>query len=78
MKPRARWGSFVRRRAVSGVALPAYMRSTVTSKMRQRVRAQIEDCIYVFKTAGEVVLSRDPIQLLKVTGVKGIVGEAAR
>jgi len=54
------------------------MRSTVTSKMRQRVRAQIEDCIYVFKTAGEVVLSRDPIQLLKVTGVKGIVGEAAR
>jgi hypothetical protein len=32
-----------------------------------------EDCLYIFKTCIEVVLSRDPINLLKVTDVKEVV-----
>ncbi len=35
--------------------------------------AGVEDCIYVFKTCVEVVLSRDPIHLLRVVDVKEIV-----
>jgi len=35
--------------------------------------AQLEDCIYIFKTCTEVVLSRDPVELLKVTDVKEVV-----
>lgn len=35
--------------------------------------ASPEDCIYIFKTCIEVVLSRDPVQLLKLTDVKDIV-----
>ena len=38
--------------------------------------AEIEDCVYVFRTCINVVLSRDPINLLKVTDVKEIVEEA--
>jgi hypothetical protein len=35
--------------------------------------AQVEDCIYVFKTCVEVVLSRDPVTLLPVRDVKEII-----
>lgn len=32
--------------------------------------AGVEDCVYIFKTCIEVVLSKDPVHLLKVTDVK--------
>jgi len=35
--------------------------------------AGIEDCVYIFQTCINVVLSRDPIHLLKVTDVKELV-----
>lgn len=35
--------------------------------------ASVEDCVYIFKTAIDVVLSRDPVQLLKLTDVKEVV-----
>lgn len=35
--------------------------------------AGVEDCVYVFTTCIEVVLSRDPVHLLKVTDVKDVV-----
>lgn len=35
--------------------------------------AGIEDCVYVFRTCIDVVLSRDPVQLLRVTDVKDLV-----
>ncbi len=35
--------------------------------------AQLEDCVYIFKTSIEIVLSRDPIKPLRVTEVKEIV-----
>lgn len=35
--------------------------------------ATIEDCFYIFKTCIEVVLSRDPVHLLKLTDIKDIV-----
>ncbi len=35
--------------------------------------AGVEDCVYVFRTCIGVVLSRDPIDLLRVTDVKNIV-----
>jgi hypothetical protein len=35
--------------------------------------AGVEDCVYVFTTCIEVVLSRDPVHLLKVTDVKEVV-----
>lgn len=35
--------------------------------------AALEDCIYIFKPCIEIVLSRDPIQLLKVTDAKDVV-----
>ncbi|MEX0936332.1 MAG: hypothetical protein WDZ59_00620 [Pirellulales bacterium] len=38
--------------------------------------AQLEDCVYIFKTCIEVVLSRDPVELLKVTNVKDVVEQA--
>lgn len=38
--------------------------------------AGVEDCIYIFKTCIEAVLAKDPISLIKVAEVKGIV-EAA-
>ena len=38
--------------------------------------AGIEDCVYIFRTCVEVVLSRDPIDVLRVTDVKEIIEEA--
>lgn len=35
--------------------------------------AVLEDCFYIFKTTIDTVLSKDPIQLLKITDVKQIV-----
>lgn len=35
--------------------------------------ATLEDCVYVFKTCVEVVLAKDPVQLLKLTDVKGLI-----
>jgi hypothetical protein len=35
--------------------------------------ASIEDCYYIFKTCIEVVLSQDPVHLLKLTDIKEIV-----
>ncbi|RMI19690.1 MAG: hypothetical protein D6681_02805 [Calditrichaeota bacterium] len=35
--------------------------------------ATIEDCVYIFRTCIEVVLSKDPIQLIRVTDVKQII-----
>lgn len=35
--------------------------------------AGIEDCVYIFKTCIDVVLSRDPIHLLRVSDVKELV-----
>ena len=35
--------------------------------------AGVEDCLYIFTTCIEVVLSRDPVHLLKVTDVKEVV-----
>ena len=35
--------------------------------------AGIEDCVYIFTTCIEVVLARDPIQVLRVTDVKELV-----
>jgi len=35
--------------------------------------AGIEDCVYIFKTCIEAVLSRDPINLIKVAEVKDII-----
>jgi hypothetical protein len=38
-------------------------------------QAGLEDCVYIFTTCIEVVLSRDPVQLLRVTDVKEVVEE---
>lgn len=38
-------------------------------------QAGLEDCVYIFTTCVEIVLSRDPIKLLKVTDVKEVVEE---
>jgi len=35
--------------------------------------AGIEDCVYIFKTCIEVVLSRDPIHLIRVVDIKGLI-----
>lgn len=35
--------------------------------------AGVEDCVYVFKTCVDVVLSKDPVHLLKLTDVKEVV-----
>lgn len=35
--------------------------------------AGIEDCVYVFRTCIDVVLSRDPVHLIRVTDVKDII-----
>jgi hypothetical protein len=35
--------------------------------------AGVEDCVYIFNTCIEVVLSKDPVHLLKVTDVKELV-----
>jgi len=38
-------------------------------------QAGLEDCVYIFTTCVEIVLSRDPIKLLRVTDVKEVVEE---
>lgn len=38
-------------------------------------QAGLEDCVYIFTTCIEIVLSRDPVQLLRVTDVKEVVEE---
>ena len=38
--------------------------------------AVLEDCFYIFKTSIDVVLSQDPIELLKVTDAKELVEES--
>src|SRR5690606_22502220 len=35
--------------------------------------AGVEDCVYIFKTCVDVVLSRDPVHLLRLTDIKDIV-----
>jgi hypothetical protein len=35
--------------------------------------AGVEDCVYIFSTCIEVVLSRDPVHLIKLTDIKDIV-----
>lgn len=35
--------------------------------------AGVEDCVYIFKTCIEVVLSRDPVQLLRVQDIKDVI-----
>lgn len=39
--------------------------------------ATIEDCFYIFKTCIEAVLSRDPIEVLRLTDIKEIVEQAS-
>lgn len=39
--------------------------------------AGIEDCVYIFKTCIEVILSRDPIHLLRVSDVKQMIEQPA-
>ncbi len=38
-------------------------------------QAGLEDCIYIFTTCIQIVLSQDPVQLLRVTDVKEVVEE---
>ncbi len=38
-------------------------------------QAGLEDCVYIFTTCIEIVLSRDPVQLLRVTDVKVVIEE---
>lgn len=35
--------------------------------------AQFEDCVYIFSTCVEIVLSKDPIELIRISDVKGII-----
>jgi len=35
--------------------------------------AQVEDCVYMFRACVEIVLSRDPIELLRVSDVKELI-----
>jgi len=37
--------------------------------------AALEDCMYIFKTSIDIVLSKDPIELLKVKDIKEIIEE---
>ncbi len=38
--------------------------------------AGVEDCVYIFTTCVEVILSRDPIQLVRVTDFKELIEQA--
>lgn len=38
--------------------------------------AGVEDCVYIFTTCIEVILSRDPIQLIRVTDFKELIEQA--
>ncbi len=35
--------------------------------------AEIEDCIYIFKTSIDIVLSRDPIEILQLNDIMGLI-----
>ena len=35
--------------------------------------AEVQDCVYIFKTCVDVVLSKDPVQLIQLTDIKEIV-----
>lgn len=35
--------------------------------------AEVQDCVYIFKTCDDVVLSKDPVQLIKLNDIKEIV-----
>ena len=37
--------------------------------------AGVEDCVYIFKTCIDTVLSKDPVQLIELTDIKAIVEE---
>lgn len=39
--------------------------------------ATVEDCFYIFKTSIETILSRDPIQVIKLVDIKAIVEQAS-
>lgn len=39
--------------------------------------AGVEDCVYIFSTCIEVILSRDPIQLVRVTDFKELIEQAS-
>lgn len=39
--------------------------------------AGVEDCVYIFTTCVEVILSRDPIQLIKVLDFKDLIEQAS-
>ena len=39
--------------------------------------AGIEDCVYIFTTAIEVILSRDPVHLLRVADIKDLIQQAS-
>lgn len=39
--------------------------------------AGVEDCVYIFVTCIEVILSREPVQLLKVTDFKDLIEQAS-
>lgn len=38
--------------------------------------AGVEDCVYIFSTCIDVILSRDPIQLIRVTDFKNLIEQA--
>lgn len=38
-----------------------------------RYEAGVEDCVYIFRTCVDVILSKDPIELIKLTDIKEIV-----
>lgn len=40
--------------------------------------AGIEDCVYIFNTCIEVILSTDPVELLKIADVKDLVEQASQ
>ena len=35
--------------------------------------AEVQDCVYIFRTCIDIVLSKDPVQLIKLTDIKEIV-----
>ena len=59
---------------------PEYRRITRAYDIRKDLEheddvyeAGIEDCVYMFKTCIDIVLSKDPVHLLKLTDIKDIV-----
>ncbi|MGN5181156.1 hypothetical protein ACTG1Y_01955 [Aeromonas veronii] len=59
---------------------PEYRRITRAYDIRKDLEheddvyeAGVEDCVYMFKTCIDVVLSKDPVHLLKLTDIKDVV-----